>query len=116
MIDQETRSVGPIVGYTDQRGMLWCRECSWKMTPKGSLPIRADVFPHNVEPCERCGKPLTFAEEAPRRAMRRGHSVIEDGPTLGSARRWTCQDCGRAVLQAGSNVYGSATMADCDTP
>lgn len=115
MIDQETRAYGPVVGYTDHQGRLWCRECAWKMTPKGSLPIRADIFPHNVEPCERCGKPLTFAEEAPRHALRRGHTMVVDPPASGMARRWTCTDCGRSALQAGSgNAYGAALFQDCD--
>ena len=51
-------------------------------------------------------KPVALATE-------RGHTVVADGPTAGGASRWTCTECGRAVLQYAANIYGSAVEADC---
>lgn len=42
-----------------------------------------------------------------------GHTVINDGPTFGSAERRTCTKCGRAILRFAGNVYGSAAEEDC---
>lgn len=44
------------------------------------------------------------------------HDLEWDPPHgLSSARRWTCRRCGHAVLSYGSNVYGTATHAPCET-
>lgn len=43
-----------------------------------------------------------------------GHSVVDDAPGAPSkVQRWTCDRCGRAVLRALGNVYGSAMTDLC---
>lgn len=47
------------------------------------------------------------------RAEARGHKLEFDPPFASAALRWTCTVCGRAVIQYGSNIYGSAVESDC---
>lgn len=48
--------------------------------------------------------------------VRPGHVLEWDPPAaLTAARRWTCTECGDAVLINGDVVYGSATREKCDT-
>lgn len=43
-----------------------------------------------------------------------GHTFDNDPPAvISSVRRWTCTVCGDAVLDAGTNIYGSATERSC---
>ncbi len=42
-----------------------------------------------------------------------GHAVKWDP---GTQRRWTCVHCGCAVLQVGTNIYGSAVRERCTGP
>lgn len=56
------------------------------------------------------GRPLT----PPERATRLGHVVEWDPPHgLSSVERWTCVQCGSAVLRSNGNVYGSAVDGEC---
>jgi len=53
--------------------------------------------------------------EPVRRAETLGHTPEWDGWTYGLSNvgRWTCTKCGRAVLDSGSAVYGSAIEQEC---
>lgn len=43
------------------------------------------------------------------------HTFADDPPhALSSVSRWTCTQCGRAILTNGPVIYGSATQAACD--
>lgn len=52
----------------------------------------------------------TWQDLPVRLATDRGHTVTYDGT---NHNRWTCTTCGRAVLQVGANIYGSAIEVDC---
>lgn len=50
---------------------------------------------------------------AQRAVERLGHDIEYDPPFMSAADRWTCKDCGRAVIVNGSVIYGSATTDAC---
>lgn len=56
--------------------------------------------------CER-----TWPDLPIRLAENRGHTVVFDGIRR---ERWTCTNCGRAVVREGAVIYGSATTEHCD--
>lgn len=47
------------------------------------------------------------------RKVQEGHSLYEDPFGHSQAERWTCENCGNAVLSYCGNVYGSVTEAPC---
>jgi len=48
--------------------------------------------------------------DIPNEALGKGHIFESDQPhALSSVERWTCTQCGCAVLQSRGLVYGSAT-------
>lgn len=51
-----------------------------------------------------------FEDLLPEDADGQPHHLVNDGPTLGGAARWTCSACGKAVLRFGDSrhPYGSA--------
>ena len=60
---------GPtVVGYVDRLGYLYCLPC-WLAVQMDQRPdaegyprpVRVDTAPHNVEPCDRCGRRLVDA-------------------------------------------------------
>lgn len=58
---------------------------------------------------------LTPAQEGKKRAEDLGHDLEWDPPMslTGSTARWTCVNCGEAVLVHGSTIYGNAADARC---
>lgn len=63
------------------------------------------------QPVELLMDDEAWAAEPARLAAELGHSVASDPG--GYADRWTCAACGRAVLRAGCNIYGSAVTDRC---
>lgn len=56
-------------------------------------------------------------EDIPREALNKGHAFEDDPPhALSRVERWTCTECGRAVLRNGMVVYGSAVREPCGEP
>jgi hypothetical protein len=57
-------------------------------------------------------------DEAIKKAEAAGHDLKSDPPAnlLASVDRYTCKNCGRAVLGNNRNAYGSATEAPCAKP
>jgi hypothetical protein len=53
-----------------------------------------------------------WAREPVRLVEELGHTPVSDPG--GYADRWTCEACGRAVLRAGCNIYGSAVEQRCE--
>jgi len=52
-------------------------------------------------------------EEALKAARAAGHDLENDPPTMAFVRRYTCKNCGKAVLGSDDNVYGSAVKEPC---
>lgn len=50
--------IAETVGVIDRLGYLYCVGCAETLDVTGD-PVAGDVGPHNVEPCDRCGRPLT---------------------------------------------------------
>jgi hypothetical protein len=65
-----------VVGYCDHLGYLRCVHCVDVETIAGvdaegyPSPIGHDAFPHNVEPCDVCGRRLCDAFETPKGTRR----------------------------------------------
>lgn len=62
------------------------------------------------QPPDLLADEVAWKREPVRVAEALGH-VVEWDP--GAQRRWTCGPCGRAVLQVGTNIYGSAVTDVC---
>ncbi len=57
---------------------------------------------------------MSQQEAPPRMAADLGHQPEWDPPGLSAVRRWTCSECGDAVLDSGTAIYGSAVRERCD--
>jgi hypothetical protein len=55
---------------------------------------------------------LTMPEEMAN-AVKDSHVFEIDPPTGSRADRWTCTNCGDAVIAHGTTVYGAATKRAC---
>lgn len=57
---------------------------------------------------------LSPLQHALARSAENGHALAWDPPAIMSrADRWTCSNCGGALLRYGQNIYGSATEGVC---
>lgn len=63
------------------------------------------------QPVELLNDAVAWAEEPARVAVELGHDVDFDGVR---GERWTCRDCGFAVVREGVNIYGRAATERCE--
>jgi hypothetical protein len=55
--------------------------------------------------------------QPPTNGAAQSHNLEPDPPSgMTAALRWTCRDCGHAVLDYLGNVYGSAVEKPCTGP